>query len=96
MNTAQKILDTIGGNKFIAMTGATIYSQNNGQTLVAKFKGSRIANILYVTLNSNDLYDVKICKFQNMDIKNVAEFKDIFAENLKYAFENTTKLRISL
>ena len=96
MNTAQKILYTIGGNKFIAMTGATIYSQNNGQTLVAKFKGSRIANILYVTLNGNDLYDVKISKFQNMDIKDVAEFKDIFAQNLKYAFENTTKLRISL
>jgi len=39
MNAATQILTQLGGNKFIAMTGATCFSDNNGNTLVTKFKG---------------------------------------------------------
>jgi len=44
---ASTILRQLGGNRFIAMTGATCYTDNN--TLIVKFKGSRAANIMYVT-----------------------------------------------
>jgi hypothetical protein len=94
--TAQQILKILGGNKFIAMTGATVYSDNNGQTLIAKFKGSRIANIMYVTLNSLDLFDVKICKYKSLDIKTVKELNNCYADMLKPLFEDVTKLRTSL
>ena len=94
--TAQEILNTLGGNKFIAMTGATVYSDNNGQTLIAKFKGSRIANIMYVTLNSLDLFDVKICKFKGLDIITVKELNNCYVDMLKPLFESTTGLRTSL
>ena len=96
MNTASQILKQLGGNKFIAMTGAACYSDNNGQTLVAKFKGSRIANIMYVTLNSMDTYDVKICKFSGMQLKTINEVSGAYADMLKPIFEKTTKLYISL
>jgi hypothetical protein len=96
MNNAQITLSQLGGNKFIAMTGATCYHDNNGNTLVVKFKGSKAANIMYVTLNSMDTYDVKFCKFRGMDIKTVAEFNGAYVDMLKPMFEDTTKLRTSL
>ena len=94
MNTANTILNQLGGNKFIAMTGAACYS--DGNTLVAKFKGSKVANIMYVTLNDADLYDVKICKFKGFDVKLVKEVNNAYADMLIAIFENTTGLRTSL
>jgi hypothetical protein len=76
------------------MTGATCYA--DGNTLVSKFKGSKVANIMYVTLNENDLYDVKICKFKNMDVKTVKEVNNAYSDMLKEIFENTTGLMASL
>jgi hypothetical protein len=94
MNTATQILQQLGGNKFIAMTGATCYA--DGNTLIVKFKGSRIANIMYVTLNSMDLYDVKICKFRGLDVKVINEVTNAYNDMLRSIFEKTTKLYTSL
>jgi hypothetical protein len=91
---AQQILTQLGGNKFVAMTGASCYA--DGNTLIAKFKGSKIANIMYVTLNDSDLYDVKICKFRGLEVKTIKEVSGAFAEMLKPIFEQTTKLKTSL
>ena len=94
MTIASQILQQLGGNKFIAMTGATCYS--DGNTLVAKFKGSKIANIMYVTLNSMDTYDVKFCKFRGLDVKTIKEISGVYSDMLKPLFESTTFLRTSL
>jgi hypothetical protein len=94
MTIANQILSQLGGNKFIAMTGAICYS--DGNTLVSKFKGSKIANIMYVTLNENDAYDVKICKFKGMEIKTVKEINNAYADMLKPLFETITGLKASL
>ena len=96
MTTANEILNQLGGNKFIVMTGATCYTDNNGQTLITKFKGSKVANIMYVTLNSMDLYDVKICKYKGLNVKIVKEVTNAYNDMLKSIFENTTGLRTSL
>lgn len=93
-NTAAEILKQLGGNKFIAMTGAACFS--DGNTLVAKFKGSNIANIMYVTLNGSDLYNVKICKFKGTNLKTVKEVNNAYADMLTPIFENTTGLRTKL
>ena len=94
MSIANTILNQLGGSKFISMTGATCYS--DGNTLVSKFKGSKVANIMYVTLNESDLYDVKICKFKGMDVKTVKEVNNAYADMLKSLFETTTGLKASL
>jgi hypothetical protein len=96
MTNANEILKQLGGKKFIAMTGATCYSDNNGNTLVAKFKGSKIANIMYITLNSMDTYDIKICKFKGMNINTVKEVSNAYNDMLKPIFEQTTGLTVSL
>jgi len=92
--TPTTILNQLGGRKFLSMTGATCYA--DGQTLVSKFKGSKVANIMYVTLNENDTYDVKICKFKGMDVKTVKEVNGAYADMLVTIFEKTTGLRTSL
>lgn len=96
MTTAQIILQQLGGRRFMAMTGATCYQDNNGQTLVTKFKGSKIANIMYITLNGLDLYDVKICKYRGQEVKTVKELNNVYSDMLQDIFEDTTKLRTSL
>ena len=93
MTTATTILNQLGGNKFIVMTGATCYS--DGNTLISKFKGSKVANIMYVTLNENDTYDVKLCKFRGLDVKTIKEVTGAYAEMLKPIFEGTTGLKTS-
>jgi hypothetical protein len=94
MDTANTILQQLGGKKFIAMTGAACYA--DGQTLVVKFKMCKIANIMYVTLNSMDTYDVKICKFKGLEVKPVKEVNGAYADMLRPIFEKTTGLYTSL
>lgn len=76
------------------MTGAKCYS--DGNTLIVKFKGSRIANIMYVTLTSMDLYDVTISKYRGTNVKVVEKLEGAYSDMLKPFFEQVTKLRTSL
>ena len=94
MNTATQILFQLGGNKFIAMTGATCF--HSGDTLIVKFKGSKIANLMNVSLNTNDTYTVEISKFRGLDKKVVKLLSNVYADMLKSVFEETTGLRTSL
>ena len=94
--TSTTILTQLGGRKFLSMTGASCYADSDGQTLVVTFKGLRKANIMYVTLNANDTYDVKICKWKAMGIKTVKEVNGAYADMLVTIFEKTTGLRTSL
>jgi hypothetical protein len=96
MNPANEILRQLGGNRFIAMTGATCYSDNNGNTLIVKFKGSKVANFMSVTLNTLDLYDVKISKFRGNLVKTVKEVNGVYNDMLTSIFESTTGLYTSL
>ncbi len=95
MNAAQTILQQLGGNKFIAMTGASCYSDGPNK-LVVKFKGSKVANLMYVTLNSMDTYDVQICKFRGMDVKTVSHVNGVYCDMLRPMFTEITGLYTSL
>lgn len=94
-NITTEILRQLGGNKFCAMTGAKCYSDGEN-TLVVKFKGSRNANIMYVTLNSLDLYDIKICKYSKLNIKTIKELNNAYNDMLVPFFEETTGLYTKL
>jgi hypothetical protein len=50
---------------------------------------------MYVTLNENDTYDVKLCKFRGLDVKTIKEVTGAYAEMLKPIFEGTTGLKTS-
>lgn len=93
-NIAAEILSQLGGRKFIAMTGATL--MRDGSKLIVKFKGSQTANLMTVSLNSMDLYDVVISKFRGMNVKEVATIENAYADMLQPFFTKVTKLYTSL
>lgn len=95
MDILHTILEQLGGRQFIAMTGAKCYS-DGPNTLVFKFKGSRKANIMYITLLPYDTYRMKICKYKEMDVKVVKEFEGIYDDQLQSLFTEVTGLATSL
>jgi hypothetical protein len=88
-----QILNYLGNNKFIAMTGAVVMS--SGDRLIVKFKGSKV-NVMEVTPNGKDLYNVKFAKQSGLKYNIVTEMCDIYGEMLKAVFERVTDLKTSL
>jgi len=58
MTIAQTILDQLGGNKFIAMTGAKNIVGTKDGVYMRIGKNKSKANHLFITLNGLDLYDM--------------------------------------
>lgn len=68
---------------------------SDGNTLRFRFKGSKVATHLSITLNSLDTYDLKFLKVWGKDVKTVKEFENIYADQLVEIFEETTGLYLS-
>lgn len=61
--TAETILQQLGGNKFVAMTGAKNFvALDNGIKFNIGRNASK-ANTVKITLNGLDLYDIEFIKF---------------------------------
>lgn len=93
---AVEIFRQLGGNKFVAMTGAKNfgYFQNS-----MSFKLPRAKNgikFVRITLNSMDLYDIEFIKARGYNISIVANIKDVYNEDLKEVVERETGLCLSL
>ena len=94
---AHTILAQLGGNKFLAMTGARdlVRDDNSLQMRLPRFPGLRI-NTLRITLTAMDDYQIEGLNIRGISVKPVA-FKDgVPAENLPLAVERMTGLRVSL
>ena len=69
MTVAQTILDQLGGNKFMAMTGSKHFT-SDGNTLNMRLAGNRSgANHLKITLNGLDTYDMEFIKYLKAKVK---------------------------
>lgn len=93
----QIILQQLGGNKFIAMTGAKMFvqSDNSLQFRIPKFPGVKV-NFVKIILEPSDTYRVQFMKIRGTTFETIAEREDIYAENLKDVFTRVTGLRTSL
>lgn len=107
MKVVDIILSQLGGNKFLAMTGAKyLLDLGDGLRFNIPKNGSK-ANKVEITLNGNDLYDVKFYKYtpykfritkdgQFKETKEkcevIKEFNDIWCDMLVEVFEQTTKM----
>ncbi len=90
---AEIIFRQLGGNKFKAMTGAYNLAYDT-RCLILHFRGSRKANVLKITLNATDLYDMKFYKFskKTFETKKVQEYNDIYNDMLQRLFTEFTGL----
>lgn len=95
MSTAQTILNQLGHNRFVAMTGAA-HLCNLGNGLQFRFKGSKLANSCKIVLNGKDLYDVEFYKVRGLNCEKVAFQLDTYGDDLRALFTRITGLATSL
>jgi len=96
MEIAQNILRQLGGNQFLAMTGA--YNLLDiGSGLSFKLK-QRSVNYVKITLNAMDTYDVLFAKIntKSWEVKEVAQFEGLYADQLRPTFTQVTGLYTKL
>lgn len=102
MTVAETILAHLGGNKFLAMTGAN-HLVSDGNTLRMNLpKNASKANRLYITLDGDDTYTMYFFKFtagrfnyrtcefsddKKVDIKNVS---GVYCDMLQSIFTDVT------
>ena len=94
MNSAQQILSQLGGNRFIAMTGAKMFTQDQNALnfrLPANFANQGI-NHVRIELNGNDLYDIRFGKVRGLNFKVVSTLSDVYADTLQTVFTDVTGL----
>jgi hypothetical protein len=92
-SVADEIVRQLGGaNKLKAMIGAKqFYSDNDGNTLVFKFPNPRGPNLVKITLNGMDTYDIEFWR----GTKKVKEMSNIYNDQLMDVFEKETGLYLT-
>lgn len=98
MNVAQIILQQIGGNQFVVMTGARNFVARE-KSLTFGVPGTTTknrANRVVVELTPDDLYTVTFQRLHACKLTTVGEVSGIYADQLRGTFERATGLRTSL
>lgn len=94
------VLRQLGGNKFIAMTGAKNFVQSKADGYLAFKLPSNFAyegiNYVKVQLNSLDLYDVTFSKIRGGNVKEISRADGIYGDMLAQIFRKHTKLNTRL
>ncbi len=97
---AKIILNQLGGNKLIAMTGAknlcALDEQCGGLSFkLPKFSGVKV-NYVKIVLNGSDLYDVEFGRIYGNKYTVISKHYDIYCDMLVELFEKETGLLAKL
>ena len=92
---ANTILNQLGGNKFIVMTGTKYFTCDNN-SLSFHFPARSGANGCKITLNAWDTYTVKFFKVRGTDCAQVKEYTLVYCDQLQKIFTAQTGLQTSL
>jgi hypothetical protein len=97
MTIATEILNQLGGNKFLAMTGSkNLIASNNGLRMNLSQNKSG-AKWFSVKLNSLDLYELDFFTAdKNFNLTSKAAFKNVYADQLQDIFTEVTGLYTKL
>ncbi|KKL63739.1 hypothetical protein LCGC14_2172130 [marine sediment metagenome] len=93
---AIEILRQLGGNRFIAMTGAKNFVCDNSSMsfqIPQTMTRDRISHIK-ITLNSMDTYDIKYFNIRGVNIKIIDTFEGVYNDMLQEVISNRTGLNL--
>ena len=91
---AETIIKQLGGiGKLKAFTGAYAFG-TNGNNVTFRIKNRKV-NAITITLNGNDLYDIKFFRIRGADLKIIKEYTDIYNDQLISLFEENTGMYLS-
>ena len=96
MKIANTILEQLGGNKFLVMTGSKNLRGDEVSLTMDLTRNKLSAKWLTITLEQNDTYTMLFRSVRGMDIKVKAEITDVYAEDLQRIFTQETGLYTSL
>jgi hypothetical protein len=98
-NVANTILNQLGANRFISMTGAKMFVGGSDMlmfSLPARSTKNGI-NKVRITLLPNDTYKIEFMKIRGTSpIKMVSETSGVYADTLRQIFTNETGLYTNL
>jgi hypothetical protein len=93
---AATILKQIGGNRFIAMTGAKDFAFSNKYMSFKIGRNSKGINFVRIAHNGKDLYDMEFGFVSVRGIKVKKKVKDIYADMLGTMFKKYTGMNVRL
>ena len=97
METANTILQQLGGNRFIAMTGASSFVGGDNFLMFKLPRGvADKSNKVKITLTAMDDYIVETFKIGRGDCRPCSYKEGVYADTLRPVFESITGLRTSL
>jgi hypothetical protein len=96
LQVAKTILEQLGGNKFIAMTGAK--NLVGGETSLSFKIGRNAKKISHVRieLDPSDTYTIKFLRVRKLEVKEVSSFSGVYNDQLQAVFTANTELYTSL
>jgi len=103
MDIARTILDQLGGNRFVMLTGCNSFVGDKDTLRMSIPRNYSKANRLWITLNEKDLYDMRFFRFRRGHINRNGEFipekideekvySDIYFDQLQEVFTRHTHL----
>lgn len=97
MTKAQTILSQLGGNKFLAMTGAKNLIDGGAYLQFDLPRGAKNkANKVRINLDADDTYTVKFFRFAKLDLRFLGSVADVYASQLCTVFVTATGLEVAL
>jgi len=96
MTVAHEILRQLGGNKFIAMTGAKNFGGTENSITFKIGRNSSKANWVKIVLNGKDLYDVSFIQVRGTELKTLKTYNDVYNDSLRDIFTSYTGMHTSL
>jgi hypothetical protein len=96
---AKEILQQLGGNKFIAMTGAKQFVAGKNE-MSFRIPGGHFTkqgiNHVKIKLTEMDVYDVTFGKIRKFEYKEVKKVKGLYFDQLQEVFTQVTGLNTHL
>lgn len=90
---AETVLHQLGGNKFMAMTGAKNFMRTPKGLHFALPRGAKNkANKVVIELDGNDTYSMTFYNQRGVDLKEVGQVHDLHAADLARTFTSATGL----
>ena len=94
---AKTILQQLGGNKFIAMTGAkNLGHTNKGLQMKIGRNAKGVTHVIIDLDKGKDLYDIEFVKLRGTSRKTVKKLKGIYADQLGDIFKRYTGMNVRL
>lgn len=92
MIDGRTLLQQLGGNRFIAMTGANTFIRGDNYVSFRIPRAKDGINYVKITLNSKDLYDMEFGMIRTPKYFKRETVNDVYSEQLQEVFTEKTGL----